>query len=443
VTDETLGTDSPANYQPAPKVAMSVAVRPILKGVVYAIARPELKHFMQPEAVAKVAQQISVLLSEVIGVSGGTVERINEYELIGYFLDPADMVTGLPSIWKQFRSAVLRIENVEACTLTLSGHVGTVYVEEFAKGDRRTFKTSGESVNLTQQIGKYIPDNRIWVTQSALSYAQKKGLGTAFHQVPGQLPEAPGEQIFEWRTAVAASTPGKESAKTQGTGLQWLSSVGDLVKGWAVNLGKLTLKLGLAVLILFGLWHLAGTFVLEQMRIRGIRVPGDAKTGTAGGSKGKGPAKTGAESKGKDKSATNRKNDGRKGDSERKRLRDGDRKKQGDLKKATDTAEPTSPPASNGPVGKKGPSAEESSTTGSPTNPTGENAIPKNGSTNGIGPGQDDTSTSGGSTGEGNTGNGSTGSTNSAGSGAATTGSTTAGNTATTGTTGTAGPGSG
>jgi hypothetical protein len=273
VTDETIVTDSPSWYQPATKVATSVAVRPILKGVVYAIARPELKLYMKPEATAKVAQQISVLLSEVIGVSGGTVERINEYELCGYFLDPADMVVGLPSIWKQFRSAVLRIENVDSCTLTLSGHVGTVYVEEFAKGDRRTFNTTGESVNLTQQIGKYIPDNRIWVTQSALSYAQKKGVGNSFHQVSGQLPEAPGEQIFEWRPSTV--TPVTEAVKTSGTGLQWLTSAGDLVKACAIHLGKLTLKLGIAALILFGLWNLAGRLVPKQMRILGIPVPGE------------------------------------------------------------------------------------------------------------------------------------------------------------------------
>lgn len=152
MTEETIAKDSPSGYQPATKVATSVAVRPILKGVVYAIARPELKLYMQPEQTAKVAQQISVLLSEVIGVSGGTVERINEYELCGYFLDPADMVVGLPSIWKQFRSAVLRIENVESCTLTLSGHVGTVYVEEFAKGDRRTFKPRGRRSTLRGRL---------------------------------------------------------------------------------------------------------------------------------------------------------------------------------------------------------------------------------------------------------------------------------------------------
>lgn len=439
MTDETLGTDSPAIYQPAPKVATSVAVRPILKGVVYAIARPELKHFMQPEAVAKVAQQISVLLSEVIGVSGGTVERINEYELIGYFLDPADMVTGLPSIWKQFRSAVLRIENVEACTLTLSGHVGTVYVEEFAKGDRRTFKTSGESVNLTQQIGKYIPDNRIWVTQSALSYAQKKGVGTAFHQVPGQLPEAPGEQIFEWRPAVAAATE-KESPKPKNPRPAWVSTVGDLARSGAQKLGKLALKVGIACLIAFGLWHLAGRFFAREMKILGIPVPGNAKP-ASNGKPVKKPIKINPEKI--KQPGSNSKSPISNGSRAGWKSRNSWSKPKQEVQNKGAAPENQIPPPPNGPVGKKGPSAEESSTTGSPTNPTGENAIPKNGSTNGIGPGQDDTSTSGGSTGEGNTGNGSTGSTNSAGSGAATNGSTTAGNTATTGTTGTAGPGGG
>jgi len=432
VTDETLGTDSPAIYQPAPKVATSVAVRPILKGVVYAIARPELKLYMKPEASAKVAQQISVLLSEVIGVSGGTVERINEYELTGYFLDPADMVTGLPSIWKQFRSAVLRIENVESCTLTLSGHVGTVYVEEFAKGDRRTFKTTGESVNLTQQIGKYIPDNRIWVTQSALSYAQKKGVGTAFHQVPGQLPEAPGEQIFEWRPAVTAA-PEKESPKPNNPRPAWVSSMGDLARSGAQKLGRLALKVGIACLIAFGLWHLAGRFFAREMRILRIPVPGDAKSASNSQPEKTPQKKNPTPAKDSSQKSSAGGNSGRYRGSGRgtKSHRGGGKPKQ-DAQNKGAVPENQTPPPSNGPAGNKGPSSEENSTTGSPANGTIENPAPTSGSTPGIGPAKEDPPATGGSTGDdgkgGNTGAGTSGTSNAGG---------------TTGTNGTAGPSGG
>jgi hypothetical protein len=440
VTEETIAKDSPSGYQPATKVATSVAVRPILKGVVYAIARPELKLYMQPEQTAKVAQQISVLLSEVIGVSGGTVERINEYELCGYFLDPADMVVGLPSIWKQFRSAVLRIENVESCTLTLSGHVGTVYVEEFAKGDRRTFKTAGETVNLTRQIGKYIPDNRIWVTQSALSYAQKKGVGNSFHQVSGQLPEAPGEQIFEWRPAVAATTE-KESPKPKNSRPAWVSSVGDLAKSGAQKLGKLVLKAGIACLIAFGLWLLARMFLAREMRILKIPVPGDAKP-ASNGQPGKTPQKkiptAGKDSSQKSGAGGNSGKD--KGSRQGTKIRKGvEKPKQGVLKKETQFGD-QAPPPSNGPAGNKGPSTEENSTTGAPSNGAGENPAPPTANTPGIGPGKDEPPTSGGSAGDdGKGGNSGVGTSNAGGTTAG--GATNSGGT--TGSNGTSGTGSG
>jgi hypothetical protein len=415
MTEDTLDADLPSGYQPAAKVAKSVAVRPILKGVVYAIARPELKLYMKPEALAKVAQQICVLLSEVIGVSGGTVERINEYELTGYFLDPADMVTGLPSIWKQFRSAVLRIENVESCTLTLSGHVGTVYVEEFAKGDRRTFKTTGESVSLTQQIGKYIPDNRIWVTQSALSYAQKKGVGTAFHQVPGQLPEAPGEQIFEWRPAVTAA-PEKESPKPKNPRPAWVSTVGDLARSGAQKLGKLALKVGIACLIAFGLWHLAGRFFAREMKILGIPVPGNAIPASNGKPVKKpikvNPKITKQPGSGSKSPTSNGSRAGWKS-------RNGGSKPKQDAQNKGAAPENQTPPPPNGPAGTKGPSSEEISTTGTPSSGTLENPAPTSGGTPGIGPGKEDPPAPGGSTGDdgkgGNAGAGTSGTSNAGG----------------------------
>ena len=177
-------------------------VRPVLKGVVHAVIRPEFELDVNLADEHRIWQQLNTLLLEIFGVTGSTVDVQDLQQVTAYYLDPDVVPSVITSVWKQFKVAAANLPSVRSCALSMAAHTGTVFVEDSQDGSRRTLTNTGGTVDFARELGNAVQPDRIWISQSCLTGAHKHGSTAAFHRLAGTLTDFPTEGIYEWRLPV-------------------------------------------------------------------------------------------------------------------------------------------------------------------------------------------------------------------------------------------------